>query len=143
MESECSLPLSQVPATCTYHETDRSNPSPHIPFPEDPSYYYPSIYTRGLPSGLCPSGFPTKTLYTLQLSPIPATYPFYLIILDMITRTILGEQYRLLSSSLCSFLHSPVTSSLLGPHIEIFCHSAVLFVRVIERIQKLLSPSSG
>jgi len=29
----------------------------------------------------------------------------------------LGEQYRSLSSSLCSFFHSPVTSSLLGPNI--------------------------
>ena len=33
------------------------------------------------------------------------------------TKTILGEQYRSLSSSLCSFLHSPITSSLLGPNI--------------------------
>ena len=30
---------------------------------------------------------------------------------------ILGEEYRSLSSSLCNFLHSPVTSSLLGPNI--------------------------
>jgi hypothetical protein len=30
--------------------------------------------------------------------------------------TILGKEYRLLSSSLCNFLHSPVTSSLLGPN---------------------------
>jgi hypothetical protein len=29
----------------------------------------------------------------------------------------IGEQYRSLSSSLCSYLHSPVTSSLLGPDI--------------------------
>jgi hypothetical protein len=35
----------------------------------------------------------------------------------MITRKILGEEYRSLSSSLCSFLHSHVTSSLLGPNI--------------------------
>ena len=33
------------------------------------------------------------------------------------TRTILSVQYRLLSSSLRIFLHSPVTSSLLGPNI--------------------------
>ena len=66
----------------------------HIPFPEHPSYYYPSIYTRGLPSGLCSSGFPTKTLYTLLLFPMPATCPPYLILLDLITRTIMGEQYR-------------------------------------------------
>ena len=38
-------------------------------------------------------------------------------ILDFITRTILGEEYRSLSSSLCNFLHSPVTPSLLGPNI--------------------------
>ena len=31
--------------------------------------------------------------------------------------TIVGEEYRSLSSSLCSFLHSPVTSSLSGPNI--------------------------
>jgi hypothetical protein len=37
---------------------------------------------------------------------------------NVITRTILGEEYRSLSSSLWSFLHSPVTSSLLGRNIE-------------------------
>jgi len=61
----------------------------------------------GLPSGLFPSGFPTKTLYTPLLSPIRATCPAHLIILDLINRTIFGEQYRSLSSSICSFLHSP------------------------------------
>jgi len=59
---------------------------------------------QGLPSGLF-------------LSPIRPTCPTHLILLDFITRTILGEQYRSFSSSLCSFLHSPVTSSLLGPNI--------------------------
>jgi len=38
-------------------------------------------------------------------------------LLDFITRTIFGEEHRSLSSSLCSFRHSPVTSSLLGPNI--------------------------
>jgi len=41
----------------------------------------------------------------------------YLILLDLITRTLLGEEYRSFSSSLCSVLHYPVTSSLLGPNI--------------------------
>jgi hypothetical protein len=57
----------------------------------------------GLPSGLFPSGFPTKTLYTPLLSPIRATRPTPLILHDSIIRTILGEEYRSLSSSLCSF----------------------------------------
>jgi len=46
-----------------------------------------------------------------------ATCTTHLILLHIITRTLLGEQYRSLSSSLCSFLHSPVTSSLLSPNI--------------------------
>ena len=70
-----------------------------------------------LPSGLFPSGFPTKTLYTPFLSPIRTTCPTHLILINFITQTILGEEYGSLSSSLCSFLHSPVTLSLLSPNI--------------------------
>ena len=47
---------------------------------------------------------------------IRATCPAHLILLDFTTRTILGRELRSLSSSLCNFLHSPVTSSLLGPN---------------------------
>ena len=46
----------------------------------------------GLPSGLIPSGFPTKTLYTPLSSPIRATCPAHLILLDFITRTIVGSR---------------------------------------------------
>ena len=69
----------------------------------------------GLPSGLFPSGFPTNTLYAPLSSPIRTTCPAHLILLDFITRTILGEEYKSFSSSLCILLHSPVTSSFLGP----------------------------
>ena len=36
---------------------------------------------------------------------------------SFITRTILGEEYKSFSSSLCNLLHSPITPSLLGPNI--------------------------
>ena len=54
------------------------------------------------------SSFLTKTLYTPLLSPICATCPAHLILLDLITRTRVGEKYRPLSYSLCSFLQSPI-----------------------------------
>jgi len=39
------------------------------------------------------------------------------ILLDFITRIIIGEDYRLLRFSLFSFLYFPFASSLLGPNI--------------------------
>ena len=37
METEGSLPLSQVPATCLYFEPDQNIPCPHNPVPEGQS----------------------------------------------------------------------------------------------------------
>jgi len=91
----------------------------------------------GLPTGLFPSGFPIKPLYTSLLSPICATCPAHLIILDFITRKILGKEYRSLNSSLCSFIHPPVTSFLLDPNIllkpPILKHPQPKFVPHCER----------
>ena len=36
METEGSLPQSQVPATFPYHDPAQSSPYPHIPLPENP-----------------------------------------------------------------------------------------------------------
>ena len=81
----------------------------------------------GFPSVLFPSGFPTKTLYTPLHSSIRSTCPAHHILLDFITRTILGEEYRSFSS-LCSFLHSLVTSSLVGPNILL----STLFLNILN-----------
>jgi hypothetical protein len=85
----------------------------------------------GLPSGLFPSGFPIKTLSApLLSSPIHATCPTHLIILELINWIIFGEEYRSLSSSLDSFLHSPDTLFLLGPNIQhsILTHPQPMFL---------------
>jgi len=109
MEPESSLPHLQVPATCPYSEPAQST----LPQPTSwRSICILSSHRRlGFPSGLFHSGFPIKSLYTPLLSSIRATLPAHL---DFVTRTILGAEYKSLSSSLCSFLHFPVTSTLLG-----------------------------
>jgi hypothetical protein len=67
METEGSLPCSQKPSTGPYPEPDESSPY-------RPSYFcqihFNIILQRlGLPSGLFPSGFPTKILYAFLFSP--------------------------------------------------------------------------
>ena len=53
----------------------------------------------------------------IHLSSKRSTCPAHFIIVDLITRIIYVKDYQSLSPLLCSFLHSPVTSSLLGTNI--------------------------
>jgi hypothetical protein len=90
MEPEGSLPHLQLPATCLYPEPAQSSPEPHLTSWR--AILILSSHLRlGLPSGLFTSRFPSKTLYTPLSSPIRATCLAYLILLDFITRTILGK----------------------------------------------------
>jgi len=63
--------------------------------------------------------FPTNNMYVLLLSLMRATWPNEFILLYLITRKIFSVIYRSLSSSLCTFLHSPLTSSFLGPNVTL------------------------
>ena len=116
MEPKGSLPHSQASAACPCTKPDQFSACPSDNFLKIHCKILYSHLGLGFPSGLFPSGFPTGTLYAPLLSPIRATCATH-IILDFITQTNFSEQYRSLSSSLCSFLHSPVTWSLLGTNI--------------------------
>ena len=63
IEPEISLPYSQKPATCLYSEPDRSSSCPLHPTSWRSFLILSSHICLGVPCGLLPSGFPTKTLY--------------------------------------------------------------------------------
>jgi len=105
MEPGYSLPLSTQPATCLYPWTRSVQSMPPSHFLK---IHFNNIYlSLGLPSGLFPSGFPTKFLYEHLLNPICATCPAHLVPLDLISRVIVSEEYESQSSSLSSFLQPP------------------------------------
>jgi hypothetical protein len=115
MEPQDSLVHSQALSTCPYPETDQSNQTPH---PVSPRSILISLthLCLGLSSGLFPSGFPTNYLYAFLFSPfLLHAQPSYPPALDDSNYT--WQKHKSRSSSLCSFLHSPVTSSLFGPNI--------------------------
>ena len=116
MELECSSPHSQVVATIPYPEPARSSPYPHITHLNiHLNIIFPSAPVS--PQWSLSISFPH--INPVHSSPllVHSTCTARLILLDFITRTILGDQYKSLSSSLCISLNFSVTSSLLGPNI--------------------------
>jgi hypothetical protein len=89
MEPESSLPCSQELSTGPYPEPDQSNPyhpilsKTHLNIVHTPTSWS-SQWSHSV-------GFPTNILCAFRLSPIRATYPAHLILLDLIIIIILGE----------------------------------------------------
>ena len=81
----------------------------------------------GIPRDLFSSGLPTRTLYAPLLSHVRATRTAHLIFLYFIAVITSADEYRSRSSSLCSLLHSPVTSSFKGHSLT--PHPMFLYVR--------------
>ena len=115
IEPECSSVHSQVPATCPCQRLiDLVHATP---------FRFIKVNLHVIFSSMSVSSMSSLSLrFTYQKpvnsSPFPilATCAAYLNLLDVITQKIFGGEYRSLSSSLCSFIHSPLTSSLLGPN---------------------------
>jgi hypothetical protein len=78
----------------------------HVPiiFLPDPFEYYPHLHQVFS----FPLRFPNKTLYPPFLSPLLATCPTHLILLDMIFRIMLAAECKWVNFWSCSFLRSPL-----------------------------------
>ena len=81
------------------------NSSP-TPLPEDRNFILPS--TPGSCKWSFPPRFPKQNPVCFSHQYVLHAPPIF-VLLDSIAQTIFGEEYRSLSSSLCSFLHSPLS----------------------------------
>jgi hypothetical protein len=117
LEPECSSPRSQEPSTCPYHEPSESTSHPTTNFSKIHSN--PILPSTPRSSEWTPSFVIShQNLVHFFSSPMRATCPAHLILLDLISLMIFEDEYKILSSLLCNLLHS-LTSSLVGPNIHL------------------------
>jgi len=113
------IELHLVAESCTIWSSHSRHPIRK--FLDTPSYVLisSSDVHLSLPSGLFPSSFPAKILQAFLISPIYSTSTAHFTLFDLITQIIFGETYTLWSSSLCSFLHLSMPSTLIAPNIPL------------------------
>jgi len=97
MEPKCSLPCSQQPNSTPVLSQMNTVHTLTTCF----SYLW-----LGLPSGIFLSDIPLK-IYVLLICPVRAKCPIHIILLHFITLILVGEEHKLYSSSLYSFLTCP------------------------------------
>jgi hypothetical protein len=113
MKPWCPLSCSQQPLTALYTEPDKSNPQPHTPFTEGKFSHSPSMYLYILADLICWDILPKPSTHSHAPN---ACYKIQLfILLDLIIRIILCEEYKLSSSSFLYSVHALVNTALRGP----------------------------
>jgi hypothetical protein len=114
MQPECSLPFSQQLTTCPCPEPNKSGPCL-------PIYLFAIRFNITLPSTTISSKctsvfrFPRQNPAYISLRTHTCHMPYLLTFLDCIARILFSKEVTSWSSSLCSVLQSPITSSLLPP----------------------------